>query len=449
MRSRMGVAISQKLWRRDVFLGYSRPLWMRSSAHVGRGEEVPAGTVANCMLTHLPADSMSGGVSLCVRFMTSAAATTSTTTKAPTEAEDFTTMPSESTEGSSTGPTASSGSTSLSGGGSDSSSEPGEDSGSGGFGCNGNSSTDPSRPLQPSPELQPQKQAQLAPQQQPLEAPQKPAPSKSPASSPPEENLPPKLPDDGLKGDEGEDPGEAGEEGVQGELTHGGASQDETDALEKQEELHPVPADNARNEPSSSIVGSPKPTQHLTSTPKLLNRETAPPPPLRKNISLLNRWMRQQCKPNLSKILAKTMLVKMPRFLRRLSDVETSTVKHLTIVVHSAAWVFSHTTLSLSVAVLSVAVTLVQHLILGRNVGSLGTFSWDAQLLVQTLSHPVGRIQRQFVYSSRIRCDPLRPVSKILRRNTRSTCVTWSRRTHYMYQPSTFLGDSANKLPAD
>ncbi|KFH04860.1 hypothetical protein TGVAND_243110 [Toxoplasma gondii VAND] len=258
--------------------------------------------------------------------MTSAAATTSTTTKAPTEAEDFTTTPSESTEGSSTDPTASSGSTSLSGGGSDSSSEPGEDSGSGGFGCNGNSSTDPSRPLQPSPELQPQKQAQLAPQQQPLEAPQKPAPSKSPASSPPEENLPPKLPDDGLKGDEGEDPGEAGEEGVQGELTHGGASQDETDALEKQEELHPVPADNDRNGPSSSIVGSPKPTQHLTSTPKLLNRETAPPPPLRKNISLLNRWMRQQCKPNLSKILAKTMLVKMPRFLRRLSDVETSTL---------------------------------------------------------------------------------------------------------------------------
>ncbi|KYK72153.1 toxoplasma gondii family A protein [Toxoplasma gondii TgCatPRC2] len=431
MRSRMGAAISQKLWRRDAFPGYSRPLWMRSSAHVGRGEEVPAGTVANYTLSNLPADSMSEGLSLCVRFMTSAAATTSTTAKSPTAAVDSTTMPSESTEGSSTGPAASSGSTSLSGGGSD-------------------SSTDPSRPPQPSPELQPPKQAQLAPQQQPPEAPQKPAPSKSPASSRPKEKLPPTLPDDGLKGDEGEDPGEAGEEGVQGEFTHGGASQDETDALEKQEELHPVPADNAINEPRSSIVGSPQ--NHTTpninteaaeqgnSTAASVEKEHQPLQPL-DEAAVQAKPVENPGQDNASDDAPSLEAAFRRRDFYGDTPDDRCALRRLGF--------FTHDTVVISCCIVGSNDTSVQHLILGRNVGTLGTFSGDAQFLVQTLSHPVGRSQRQFVYSSRIRCDPLRPVSKILRRNTRSTCVTWSRRTHYMYQPSTFLGDSANSLPAD
>ncbi|KEP65110.1 UNVERIFIED_CONTAM: hypothetical protein HHA_243110 [Hammondia hammondi] len=353
---------------RDAFRGYSRPLWVRSSAHVGRGEEVPAGTVANYTFTSPPADSMSGGVSFCVRFTTSAAATTSTTTKSPTTPADSTTTSSESTECSSTGPTVSSGSTSPSGGGSDSSSESGEGEGSGdGSAGDGSSSTDPSRPQQPLPELQPPTQGQPDSQQQPPVAPQTPAPPKSPASSRPEEKIPPKLPDDGLKGEEGEDPGEAGEEGVQGEPTHSGASQDETGAREKQDELHPVPAGSALNEPSSSIVDSPQ----AQNTSPNINTEAAEQE--NSTASSVEKEQKEhqplqpldepavQAKPieNPDQDIASDDA---PTRLRRLSDVETSAAKYLTIVVHSAAGRFSPTTLSLSAAAMSVAMILLSNI---------------------------------------------------------------------------------------
>nr|PIM02695.1 putative toxoplasma gondii family A protein [Toxoplasma gondii COUG] len=51
-----------------------------------------------------------------------------------------------------------------------------------------------------------------------------------------------------------------------------------------------------------------------------------------------------------------------PPRLRRLSDADDSTVKYLTIVVHSAAWGFAATTLSYAVAIISMTTALLSGL---------------------------------------------------------------------------------------
>ncbi|KEP65102.1 UNVERIFIED_CONTAM: Toxoplasma gondii family A protein [Hammondia hammondi] len=341
---------------RDAFRGYSRPLWVRSSAHVGRGEEVPAGTVANYTFTNPPADSMSGGVSFCVRFTTSAAATTSTTTKSPTTPADSTTTPSESTEGSSTGPTVSSGSTSPSGGGSDSSSESGEGEGSGdGSGGSGSSSTEQANPVQPVSPLNPvpKPEVDVQPQLQPQggsntpEHPDKKVPSKDLPSG--EGNQHDLTPED--------DKGKGVYSGTNSDVSSEGAvASPEPEAepehgLSENSVFHPLSSGEAlakdQGSPESTIT-APVPSVEGVSASDMVEPNETQASKLTTSHST-----------SVGTLGENGAVAAVGAHLRRLSDTDASAVKYLTIVVHSAAWGLSAGSPMTSFVVLSITVTFL------------------------------------------------------------------------------------------
>ncbi|EPT30445.1 Toxoplasma gondii family A protein [Toxoplasma gondii ME49] len=351
---------------RDAFPGYSRPLWVRSSAQVGRGDGLPAGTVANYTLTNPPADSMSGGVSFCVRFTKSAAATTTTTTKAPTEAADSTTKSSESTEGSSTGPTDSSGSSSQSGGGSDSSSPSGggsdssSDSGEvsdsgGGSGGSGSSSQEQNNRVQREPPLNhvPKPEVNVQPQLQ-----------QQRGSNTPE------LPDTKISS-KGQPAGEGGQQDLTSEDDNGkgvysGAS---SDASSEGAVASPGPEAEPENGVSENSVFHPLSSGEAVTQDQGSQESTSTAAvPSVEGISTSEIVERNETQAS-EMTASQTTSVGTPgkngavaaggARLRRLSDKDASAVKYLTIVVHSAAWGLSAGSLMASAVVLSITVTFL------------------------------------------------------------------------------------------
>ncbi|KEP65101.1 UNVERIFIED_CONTAM: Toxoplasma gondii family A protein [Hammondia hammondi] len=82
----------------DAFHGYSKPVWVHARTEAG-AEGKPVAAVSNYTFTNPPVEYLSGGVSFCVRFMTSPSATSTTTTTSPT------TLPVVSTEAAKPTPT--------------------------------------------------------------------------------------------------------------------------------------------------------------------------------------------------------------------------------------------------------------------------------------------------------------------------------------------------------
>ncbi|KEP65103.1 UNVERIFIED_CONTAM: Toxoplasma gondii family A protein [Hammondia hammondi] len=344
---------------RDSFSGYSQPLWVRSFSQ-GTGVEgsLPDSAVYYTF-TNPPAEFLSRRVSFCVRFATPSAGATSTTTVSPTTtAAEITSKPVESTDSTSSVPPSSDGSSIPSGGDSDSSSGPSTDGGSGsGTDSDDGSVEKPTDPGQPAPHPQ---QPQAPPQNQGPPPPPVPevAPEQQPPSTPVQRPKPPIQEDneEGLteQGDKDKNE-ELGEHNV--DCTNDGVASPELEADSEQRgpenDAGQLPSSNdelIRNQSLPGTINGASPTP-TGSTPDLHGKEQTRIQTPRSTITS-QRMTVESAAQNNSAAEGSTRL-------RRLSDADTSAVKYLTIVVHSAACGLSATTLSASAALLSILASLL------------------------------------------------------------------------------------------
>ncbi|KFH14219.1 Toxoplasma gondii family A protein, partial [Toxoplasma gondii MAS] len=263
-------------------------------------------------------------------------AATSTTTKSPTGAVESTTRPSESTESSSSGPTVSSGSTSQSSGGE--STLPGSGAEGGTSGDSSENTDDAAHPQVPQP------------------------PASVPPSQPPNTNEEEEDKDTGS--------GEAHEDGPtvegpnKGDAGNGSADSGPSGVVAPgQTETQPLlePSGTGNDLPvadsSSALPQQSQDPQHITN-----NKE----PALSDSTDLAG----SKAPDHSAETPASTMsqgavtgsagndgVAEGNARLRRLSDTETSSIKYLTIIVHSAAVGSSAGTLTLSAALLSITAT--------------------------------------------------------------------------------------------
>ncbi|EPR60689.1 Toxoplasma gondii family A protein [Toxoplasma gondii GAB2-2007-GAL-DOM2] len=320
---------------KEAFPGHSQPLWVRSAYHENAGGNVPEDGIPIYTFTNPPAEHLNGGVSFCVRFTTDSAAT-STTTKSPTGAVESTTRPSESTESSSSSPTVSSGSTSQSSGGEGT--LPGSGAEGGTSGDSSENTDDSAHPQVPQP------------------------PGSVPPSQPPNTNEEEEDKDAG-SGEAHEDgPGVEGPN--KGDAGNGSADSGPSgvvpDQTETQAQLEPSGTGNDLPVAgsSSALPQQSQDAQHITN-----NRE----PALSDSTDLAG----SEAPDHSAETPASTMsqgavtgsagndgVAEGNARLRRLSDTETSSIKYLTIIVHSAAVGSSAGTLTLSAALLSITATV-------------------------------------------------------------------------------------------
>ncbi|KFH14216.1 Toxoplasma gondii family A protein [Toxoplasma gondii MAS] len=333
---------------RDAFPGYSQPLWVRSSSQGTGVEGSPPVSVAYYTFTNPPAEFLSKRVSFCVRFATPSAGTTLTTTTSPTTtAAEITSKPVESTDSTPSGPPSSDGASPPSGGDSDSSSGPSTD-GSSGSGTH-NDEGSPQAP--PQNQGSPQPPAQVTP-------PEEHRPSK-PVQRP-ENSLtePPTQGDneEGVTEQSDKDKNEELDENNVDSTEHGVASPEpEADSEQKgpESDAAQLPSSNDQLNQNESLPGisngaSPTPTQSM---PEFDGKEQTQVQTPRSNIAT-QRMTVEGAAQNNSAAEGSTRL-------RRLSDADTSAVKYLTIVVHSAACGLAAATLSASAALLSILASLL------------------------------------------------------------------------------------------
>nr|PUA87224.1 Toxoplasma gondii family A protein [Toxoplasma gondii TgCATBr9] len=312
------------------------------------------GSVTNYTFTNPPAAYLNKSFSFCVQFTTDSTVTTSTTSATTTSATEATTTQSSSSTGdSSAPPTANGGSTSGSSG--DGGSPDGPDS-------SGSSSTEPSKPINPTPDQspglqpQPEEPQDSQPQQPPQESTQTKPPAGPPVASKPNEEGTPGVheDEDGADEEDGQDASEHPSDNSgsphQGGTGHGGQ--------EQTQEIKPDGATTGPNHSEQVLPDDQKPGV----TPGL-----EPPKPAGGKVPSDNNKLkppRPSETPALQNTRAPTPNIRSASFdapsrMRRLSDVDASEVKYLTIVVHSAAWGFVAGTLSLSAALFSVGATVL------------------------------------------------------------------------------------------
>ncbi|EPR60688.1 Toxoplasma gondii family A protein [Toxoplasma gondii GAB2-2007-GAL-DOM2] len=306
---------------KDAFPGHSQPLWVRSAYHENAGGNAPEDGIPIYTFTNPPAERLNGGVSFCVRFTTDSAAT-STTTTSPTTAAVVTTSDASATSAStSADSTASDASTSPGGG----STGPSEESGGGTSAEDSGSELGPSEPSTPS--------------------------DGNPQNSP-------------SAGEGSHEIDQEGSEALDGDgssaATH--PSPGLVGPSEQQDHINPPTPGTSPEEPDASngLAEQSQNTQHSTSngsSPLAGNAHASGAEEL--NTAQLSKTPVSQRIPPATPVMEGAASEDLTARLRRLSDTNTSAVKYLTIVVHSAAAGSSAGTLTLSGALLSVVATLM------------------------------------------------------------------------------------------
>ncbi|KFG34142.1 Toxoplasma gondii family A protein, partial [Toxoplasma gondii VAND] len=282
---------------------------------------VPEDGIPIYTFTNPPAERLNGRVSFCVRFTTDSAAT-STTTTSPTTAAVVTTSDASATSAStSADSTASDASTSPGGG----STGPSEESGGGTSAEDSGSELGPSEPSTPS--------------------------DGNPQNSP-------------SAGEGSHEIDQEGSEALDGDgssaATH--PSPGLVGPSEQQDHINPPTPGTSPKEPDASngLAEQSQNTQHSTSngsSPLAGNAHASGAEEL--NTAQLSKTPVSQRIPPATPVMEGAASEDLTARLRRLSDTNTSAVKYLTIVVHSAAAGSSAGTLTLSGALLSVVATLM------------------------------------------------------------------------------------------
>ncbi|EPR60663.1 toxoplasma gondii family A protein [Toxoplasma gondii GAB2-2007-GAL-DOM2] len=306
----------------DAFPGYSRPLWVRSSSQGSRVEASPLESAAYYTLTNPPAKFLSEGVSFCVRFTSPPAIKTTTTTQSPTTIAAETTVVPPASTGSSSAPSTGSGDSSTQAdAGTGTPSVPSEDPQTGGA---------VRQPIPPNPS----------------------SPSDIPPSS---------LPGDSEGTDNNGDRGETGEESDNGHKNDAAVSQDEARPSENQIESQQADSATPGNQPGTSehVASKAQDEENQTATHSSTSADSKDPSTEEsQQHSQLSQATTSQNTP-VDTSDQKSTDGDAPARLRRLSDDQTSAVKYLTIVVHSAVGGFAGRMLSLSAAMLSLATVLL------------------------------------------------------------------------------------------
>ncbi|EPR60686.1 Toxoplasma gondii family A protein [Toxoplasma gondii GT1] len=318
---------------KDAFPGFPRQGWVRTVSNGSTLGKSPGNSFPIYTFTNPPAEYLTGVVSFCVRF-TAPFAVTTTTTMSPTTATVTPSFPATPTHDASAPSTESGGSSSQGG---DSESVP---PGAGGGGLS---------PEQPEGDASPPSAPNgnggssnsgdnSQPQQTPTVPPHADNGDGTPSGSEESHNLPEDHAEGGGEdGSAGPSQGGTGPSGQQTETGSSDIQSPSSGAEPAKNELSQGVTNNVSPTPSDMSVTSPGKNQEQIQASGSLTPEAGPVDIAAQGSDAAAGGAR----------------------LRRLSDTEASTVKYLTIVVHSAAGCLSAGSLGLSAAVLSMTGALL------------------------------------------------------------------------------------------